>query len=120
MAVAISFRRQRIPMLSASALDDRTRPSTEPAAWMADRLRRAHWSLGSEHVERAARSVHVGIGVPLGISAPPGFDLPAGVGVPLGIGVPVGAGVSGRIGVAQGIRMPGRTRRPATPAPRFN
>ena len=53
MAVAISFSRQRVPMLDASTLDDRTRPVVEPASWMSRRLRILHWSGWSQRVERS-------------------------------------------------------------------
>lgn len=70
MAVAISFRRQRVPMVSAAALEDRTRPAVEPAAWMADQLRRTHWSLGVRPLDLAARPAAPKVRPPARMSRP--------------------------------------------------
>jgi hypothetical protein len=56
LAVATSFNRQRVPMLDASTLEDRTRPVVEPAAWMSKRLRILHWSGWSQRVDRSPAS----------------------------------------------------------------
>jgi hypothetical protein len=47
LSVVGSFGRQRVPMLDASTLDDRTRPVVAPTGWMARRLRilrRPRWT----------------------------------------------------------------------------
>ena len=57
MAVAISFSRQRVPMIDASTLEGRTRPVVEPAAWMSKRLRILHWSGWSQRVDSSLTQI---------------------------------------------------------------
>jgi hypothetical protein len=56
LAVVVWFSRQRVPMLDASTLEDRTRPVVEPASWMSKRLRILHWSGWSQRVESSPAS----------------------------------------------------------------
>lgn len=52
MGVAI-FRGQRVPMLDASTLEDRTRPVVEPVSWLARRLRAVHVSDWPRRIDRS-------------------------------------------------------------------
>ena len=54
VANSIALRRQRVPMVDSSTLDDRTRPAREVSGSIAARLRYSQWMSRSSGTERLA------------------------------------------------------------------
>ena len=48
--------RQRVPMLEAATLEDRTRPPIDEASWIPDRVGYVAWLNGSAHKDRGSWS----------------------------------------------------------------